>query len=101
MKITVSQLRRIIREEVQIAREAKSIGALHGVRSPSSLKLKLGDIYRNPKGNQISIEFLDGKFAGWELLARGVPKSVDGSTEELKSVLMNGGFTFDRNETAY
>ena len=101
MKITVSQLRRIISEEVQIAREAKSIGALRGVRSPSSLKLKLGDIYRNPKGNQISIEFLDGEFAGWELLARGVPKSVDGSTEELKSVLMDGGFEFDRNETAY
>ena len=45
--------------------------------------------------------FLDGEFAGWELLARGVPKSVDGSTEELKSVLMDGGFEFDRNETVY
>ena len=101
MKITVSQLRRIIREEVQIAREAKSIGALHEVRSSSSLKLKLGDIYRNPKGNQISIEFLEGGDAGWELLARGRRKSVDGTIEELKSVLMNGGFEFDRNETAY
>ena len=101
MKITISQLRRIISEEVQIAREAKSIGALHGVRLPSSLKLKLGDIYRNPKGNQISIEFLDGEFAGWELMASGVPKSVYGSTKELKSVLMDGGFEFDRNETAY
>ena len=100
MKITVSQLRRIISEEVQLAREAKSIGALHGVRSPSSLKLKLGDIYTN-KGNQISIEFLEGEDAGWELLARGRRKSVDGSTEELKSVLMDGGFEFDRNETAY
>ena len=97
MKITVSQLRRIIREEVQIAREAKSIGALHEVRS-----LKLGDIYRNPKGNQISIEFLYGKFAGWELLADGVPKSVDdGTIEKLKSVLMKGKFTFTRNATSY
>ena len=101
MKITVSQLRKIIQEEIQVTGEAKSIGALHGVRSPSSLKLKLGDIYRNPKGHQISIEFLDGKFAGWELLARGAPKSVDGSVEELKSALMDGGFEFDRNETAY
>ena len=101
MKITVSQLRKIIQEEIQVTGEAKSIGALHGVRSPSSLKLKLGDIYRNPKGNQISIEFLDGEFAGWELLARGARKSVDGSVEELKSDLMDGGFEFDRNETAY
>ena len=95
MKITVSQLRRIISEEVQIAREAKSIGALHEVRS-----LELGDIYTN-KGNQISIEFLEGEDAGWELLARGRRESVYGTTKELKSVLMNGKFKFDRNETAY
>ena len=102
VKITVSQLRKIIQEEIQVTGEAKSIGALHGVRSPSSLKLKLGDIYRNPEGHLISIEFLDGEFAGWYLLASGKRTSVDdGNVEELKSALMDGGFEFDRNETAY
>jgi hypothetical protein len=85
MKITVSQLRRIIQEEIQVTGD----------------DLVLGDIYTNPEGHQISIEFLDGEFAGWELLADGAPRSVDGSVEELKSALMDGGFEFDRNETAY
>jgi len=110
MKITVSQLRKIIQEEIQVTGEAKSIGALHGVRSPNSLKLKLGDIYRNPNGHQISIKFLDADLldedlveAEWELLARGASKFkfVVGTVKELKSALLDGGFEFIRNETAY
>ena len=54
--------------------------------------LKLGNIYRNKAGHQISIEFLNGKYAGWELLARGKSKSLDGTSEELQAALTAGGF---------
>ena len=101
MKITESQLRSIIREEVSRLTEAKSIGALHGVRSPRSLKLKLGDIYTNPQRHQISIEFLQGGDAGWELLARGKASSKDGTLADLQNAIADGGFEFDRNEQAY
>jgi hypothetical protein len=90
MKITVSQLRRIIREEVEKVTEPH--------REPV---LKLGNIYRNKSGHQISVEFLDGKYAGWELLARGKAKSLDGPVEDLQAALNDGGFAFDRNETVY
>jgi len=63
--------------------------------------LKLGNIYRNKAGHQISIEFLNGKYAGWELLARGKSKSLDGTSEELQAALTAGGFRFDRNENVY
>jgi hypothetical protein len=63
--------------------------------------LKLGNIYRNKAGHQISIEFLNGKYAGWELLARGKSKSLDGTSEELHTALTAGGFRFDRNENVY
>ena len=63
--------------------------------------LKLGNIYRNKAGHQISIEFLNGKYAGWELLARGKSKSLDGTSEELQAALKAGGFRFDRNENVY
>ena len=101
MKITESRLRSIIREEVSRLTEAKSIGALDGVRSPRSLKLKLGDIYTNPQRHRISIEFLEGGYAGWELLARGWVTSKDGTLADLQNALADGGFEFDRNEQAY
>jgi hypothetical protein len=63
--------------------------------------LKLGNIYRNKAGHQISIEFLNGKYAGWELLARGKPKSLHGTSEELQAALTDGGFRFDRIENVY
>ena len=63
--------------------------------------LELGNIYRNEAGHQISIEFLDGEFAGWELLARGKSKSLHGTSEELQAALTAGGFRFDRNENVY
>lgn len=87
MKITVSQLRKIIREEVQ--------------KNLTEAKPKLGDIYKNKAGHQISVEFLDGNSAGWELLARGKSKSLDGTTKELQAALTAGGFQFDRNENVY
>ena len=87
MKITVSQLRKIIREEVQ--------------KNLTEAKLKVGDIYKNKAGHQISVEFLDGGDAGWELLARGKSKSLDGTAEELQAALTAGGFEFDRNENVY
>jgi len=90
MKITVSQLRKIIREEVE-----------NLTRSNLEPVLKLGNIYRNKAGHQISIEFLNGKYAGWELLARGKSKSLDGTSEELQAALTAGGFRFDRNENVY
>ena len=102
MKITVSQLRRIIREEVEKVTGAplKDGGV---VNRDSGLEpvLKLGNIYRNKAGHQISIEFLNGKYAGWELLARGKSKSLDGTSEELQAALTAGGFRFDRNENVY
>ena len=63
--------------------------------------LKLGNIYRNKAGHQISIEFLEGGFAGWELVARGKSKSLDGTSKELQAALTAGGFRFDRNENVY
>ena len=95
MKITESQLRSIIREEVSRLTEAKGTGASRA-RKP-----KLGDIYTNPQRHQISIEFLQGGDAGWELLARGKASSKDGTLADLQKALADGGFKFDRNEQAY
>lgn len=95
MKITEGQLRKIIREEVSRLTEAKGTGASRA-RKP-----KLGDIYTNPQRHQISIEFLGGGNAGWELLARGKASSNDGTIADLQKALAGGGFEFDRNEQAY
>ena len=101
MRITQAQLRQIIREEVCPLVESKGVGALRGVKSPRARKIKLGDIFKDGKGGQISVEFLEGGFAGWELLRRGKPRSVDGTVEELQNAIADGGFEFDRNEQAY
>ena len=71
------------------------------IGDPPYRKLKLGNIYRNKAGHQISIEFLEGGFAGWELVARGKSKSLDGTSKELQAALTAGGFRFDRNENVY
>ena len=91
MKITVSQLRKIIREEVEKVTEAKP-------KSSLGKKIKLGDIFKNPTRNQISVEFLENGYAGWELLSKGRSKSLDGTVEELQKQLTDGGYEFDRNE---
>jgi len=83
----------------QLNRE--KMGEAKGPKVPQTRKPKLGDIYKNKAGHQISVEFLDGNSAGWELLARGKPKSLDGTTEELQAALTAGGFQFDRNENVY
>lgn len=90
MKITEGQLRKIIREEVASLSEA-----------PRARRPMLGDIYMNPQRHQISIEFLEGGNAGWELLARGKAKSMDGTLADLQQALEAGGFVFSRNEQAY
>ena len=51
--------------------------------------------------HQISIEFLQGGDAGWELLARGKASSRDGTLADLQNAIADGGFEFDRNEQAY
>lgn len=83
----------------QLNRE--KMGEAKGPKVPQTRKPKLGDIYKNKAGHQISVEFLDGGDAGWELLARGKSKSLDGTAEELQAALTAGGFEFDRNENVY
>ena len=91
MKITVNQLRKIIREEVEnlVVNEARK-------STP-----KLGGIYKNNKREQISIEFLDNGFVGWELLSRGKSKSMDGTVDELNKFISDNGFFLDRIENVY
>ncbi len=79
----------------------EKMGEAKGSKVPQTRKPKLGDIYRNKAGHQISVEFLEGGDAGWELLARGKPKSLYGTAEELQAALIDGGFEFDRNEMTY
>jgi hypothetical protein len=95
-KLTATQLRRIIKEE--ITRITEMGAAASG--SPKR-KLKLGQIYTNGKRHQISIEFLEGDYAGWEMLAGGRASGGDGTVEELNAILDKGGFTLDRTENVY
>ena len=89
MKILISQLRAIISEEITN-------------RSSVLPKIVLGGVYCNDKHQEINIQFLDAAtdVAGYEILSGGRSKTVDNSSiEDLKNLLVSGGFELDHVQT--
>lgn len=95
MKITVDQLRKIIREEVETLREGKKFPPL-----------KYGNIYTKSgrKPEEIIIQYYDPsdpEFVGYDHFINGkVKHSDDGRTKDLLAIL-NNGFEFDRRESGH
>lgn len=82
MKLKTSQLRQIIKEEIQ--------------KNLNKTKIVPGGVYINSKGHEIAIEFIDEPTVAWSLLKNGKKTSVeDGTVTQLATVLKSNGFELD------
>ena len=85
MKLTVTQLRQIIKEEI----ENKSAGKL-------ITKIVPRGVYFNDKGHEVEVVFLMDDDAAWILLKNGKrTNKEDGTVSELAELLKAGKFEFD------
>ena len=88
MRITVSQLRKIIREEIQLSEAPKK-----------KSKIVLGGVYLNPKGQEINVQFLQGNTVAYDMLKGGKMTSVvEDTVSNLEAILSSGGFVLDHVE---
>jgi len=86
MKLDIKQLRRLISEAISEA-------------TGNSPDVVIGGVYYDPKGREVSVEFLEGEQVGYNLLSGGKVKSFDDSTvTDLKAFLVSGGFELDHVE---
>lgn len=84
MKITINQLRKIIKEEVENLKP----------------KIVLGGVYYNPEGEEINVNHIDDGIAYCSRYTGGPrPVDLDLPVEELQDFMVKNGFEFDHKET--